>query len=82
MITTQFADKDIELQFVREFSVAGNNIGTCLSAEDRRERIRIAIFSANLQDKIFRDSGMTYATAYRQCYGKPLDMRRHPRPGP
>lgn len=78
MITTT-RDQDIELAFIREFSVLGNSIGSVLSSEDRRERIRIAIFANNLHDKIFRDTEMTYATAYRKCYGKALEMRRYPR---
>lgn len=79
MSTTQFADADIELEFIREFSVAGNAIGTCLSSEDKRERIRVAIYAGQLHDQAFRDSGMTYAAAYRKCYGRTLEMRRRPR---
>jgi hypothetical protein len=79
VITTQYADADIELEFIREFSVAGNNIGTVLGSEDRRDRIRLAIYAAQLHDKPFRDAGMTYAAAYRQCYGRELEMRRRPR---
>ena len=69
-------DPDIELSFITEFSVGENQIGKCLSSEDRRERIRVAIFKAQLHDKIFRDSEMTYATAYRLCYGRALEMRK------
>jgi len=79
-MTTQFRDADVELEFIREFSVGGNSIGTCLSSEDRRERIRVAILAAGLQDKLFRDTQTTYAGVYRQCYGKPLDLRRFNRP--
>jgi len=77
--TTQYADADIELQFIREFSTAGNQIGSVLGSEDKRERIRLAIYAGKLQDKQFRDTDMTYADAYRRCYGKPLDMRRSSR---
>ena len=79
MTTTQYADADIELEFIREFSVAGNNIGSVLGSEDKRERIRLAIYAGQLHDKAFRDSGMTYAAAYRLCYGRDLDERRRPR---
>jgi hypothetical protein len=79
MTATQYADADIELEFIREFSVGGNNIGSVLGAEDRRERVRIAIYAGQLHDKRFRDSDMTYAAAYRLCYGRDLDMRRRPR---
>jgi hypothetical protein len=72
-------DHEIELQFIREFSVGGNQLGACLSSEDRRERIRVAIYQNKLHDKIFRDSEITYAAAYRLCYGKALEMRRWPR---
>lgn len=70
---------DHELEFIREFAVRGNGIGLCLSSEDRRERIRVAIMASGLAEKDFRDTGMTYSQAYRQRYGKQLEMRRHPR---
>lgn len=79
MITNQYADGDIELEFIREFSVLGNGIGSVLGSEDRRERIRVAIYADQLHDKPFRDSGMTYAQAYRKCYGREIDMRRYAR---
>lgn len=79
MITTQYVDGDIELEFIRELSVAGNNIGSCLSSEDRRERIRVAIYAGQLHGKKFRDTDMTYAAAYRKCYGRDLESRRQPR---
>jgi hypothetical protein len=76
---TNARDQEIELAFIREFSVLGNAIGSVLGSEDRRERIRVAIFANHLHDKIFRDTEMTYATAYRKCYGRALEMRRYPR---
>jgi hypothetical protein len=76
---TQYAGGEIELEFIREFAVAGDNIGTCLSSEDRRERIRVAIFAARLNDKVFRDTDMTYAQAYRRCYGRDIELRRFSR---
>ena len=73
-------DHDLELDFVREFSVGGKLEN--LSIDDRRERIRTAIYAQQLMHKPFRDSGIDYATAYQRCYNQPLEMRRHPRPKP
>jgi hypothetical protein len=73
-------DHDLELDFVREFSVGGQLEN--LSIDDRRERIRTAIYAQQLMHKSFRDSGIDYATAYQRCYGQPLEMRRHPRAKP
>jgi hypothetical protein len=73
-------DHDLELDFVREFSVGGQLEN--LSIDDRRERIRTAIYAQQLMRKPFRDSGMDYATAYQRCYSQPLEMRRQPRPKP
>jgi hypothetical protein len=70
-------DADIELEFVREFSVGGRLQG--LSTDDRREHIRVAIYAQQLMHKPFRDTGLTYLQAYEQCYGQPLEMRRAPR---
>lgn len=71
-------DGDIELEFVREFSVRGELQG--LSTDDRREHIRVAIYAQQLVHKPFRDTGMDYAEAYSKCYGQPIEMRRVPRP--
>ena len=68
-------DRDLELDFIREFAVGGE-LMTGLSADDRRERIRVAIFTHKLAHKLFRDGPMTYSEAYAQCYGRPLEMRR------
>jgi hypothetical protein len=73
-------DPELELDFVREFSVRGQLEN--LSIDNRRERIRIAIYTQQLMHKPFRDSGIDYATAYERCYKQPLEMRRHPRPKP
>jgi hypothetical protein len=73
-------DHDLELDFVREFSVGGQ-LGN-LSIDDRRDRIRTAIYAQQLMHKPFRDSGIDYATAYQRCYSQPLEMRRHPRAKP
>ena len=53
-----------------------------ISAEDRRERIRVAIYTQKLAQMLFRDGPMTYAEAYASCYGRPLEMRRTVRPEP
>ena len=53
-----------------------------ISAEDRRERIRVAIYTQKLAQMLFRDGPMTYAEAYASCYGRPLEMRRTVRSEP
>jgi hypothetical protein len=68
-------DRDLELDFIREFA-AGGELMKGLSADDRRERIRVAIFVHKLAQRLFRDGPMTYAEAYQRCYGLPLEMRR------
>ncbi len=70
-------DHELEIDFVREFSVGGQLEN--LSIDDRRERIRTTIYAQQLMHKPFRDSGFDYATAYQRCYNQPLEMRRHPR---
>ncbi|HZE43158.1 MAG TPA: hypothetical protein VE058_05220 [Steroidobacteraceae bacterium] len=70
-------DRDIELEFIREFSVNGRFLGT--NVDDRRERIRIAIWANKLERSPFRDSGMNYGQAYQRCYGKPIEMRANGR---
>jgi len=67
-------DRDIELEFIREFSVNGALLNGS-NADDRRELIRIAIWANKLERSPFRDSGMTYGQAYQRCYGRPIEMR-------
>jgi hypothetical protein len=74
-------DEDLELEFIREFSVGGTVLKG-LSLPDRSERIRVAIYAHKLVDKPFRDTGMDYAGAFRACYGRPIEMRRTPRGAP
>jgi hypothetical protein len=69
-------DPSIEMDFVRQFS-GGDDLLRDLSAENRRERIRLAIYTHKLVNLPFRDSGMDYKGAYEKCYGRPLEMRRH-----
>jgi hypothetical protein len=68
-------DRDLELDFIREFA-AGGELMVGLSADDRRERIRVAIFVHKLSHMPFRDGPMTYAEAYAKCFGRPIEMRR------
>jgi hypothetical protein len=81
MIRLSQIDRDLELDFIREFAVGGEMLSS-LSADDRRERIRVAIYAKKLVNAPFRDSGMDYAQAYRRCYGRPIEMRSAPRPAP
>jgi len=74
-------DRDLELDFIREFA-AGGELMKGLSADDRRERIRVAIFAHKLAPMLFRDGPMTYAEAYQRCYGRPIEMRRSVRQEP
>jgi hypothetical protein len=74
-------DRDLELDFIREFA-AGGQVMKDMSADDRRERIRVAIYAQKLAHMLFRDGPMTYAEAYAKCFGRPLEMRRTVRPEP
>jgi hypothetical protein len=67
-------DRDLELDFIREFSTGGELL-KALSVDIRRERIRVAIYTQKLPHLPFRDGPMTYAEAYAECYGRPLEMR-------
>jgi hypothetical protein len=68
-------DRNLELDFIREFAVRGELLKGS-SVDDRRERIRLAIYGRNLLHEPFRDSGMDYGQAYQRCYGRPIEMRR------
>src|ERR1700728_4695283 len=68
-------DQELELDFIREFS-AGGELLKGLSVDDRRERIRVAIYPQKLPHMLFRDGPMTYAEAYAECFRRPLEMRR------
>jgi hypothetical protein len=67
-------DQDLELDFIREFSTGGELLQG-LSVDGRRERIRVAIYTHKLVHTLFRDGPMTYAEAYAECFGRPLEMR-------
>jgi hypothetical protein len=68
-------DQDLELDFIREFATGGESLAS-LSVDDRRERIRVAIYTHKLPHMLFRDGPMTYSEAYTECFGRPLEMRR------
>jgi hypothetical protein len=72
-------DRDLELEFIREFSTGGD-LPTGLSDENRRDRIRVAIYTQKLPHMLFRDGPMTYAEAFAECFGRPLEMRGAVRP--
>jgi hypothetical protein len=67
---------EFEFECVREFSHSGVQLGASVSREERRERIRVAIMRENKQHKRWRDTQLTYAAAYQQAYGKPIELRR------
>jgi hypothetical protein len=67
-------DRDLELDFIREFSTGGELLKG-LSVANRRERIRVAIYTHKLPHMLFRDGPMTYAEAFAECFGRPLEMR-------
>jgi hypothetical protein len=78
-------DQDLELDFIREFATGGELLKG-LSVDVRRERIRVAIYTQKLAHMLFRDGPMTYAEAYAECFGRPLEMRstvrREPKSAP
>jgi hypothetical protein len=74
-------DLDLELDFIREFSTGGELLKG-LSDDNRREHIRVAIYTEKLPHMLFRDGPMTYAEAYAECFGRPLEMRSAVRPQP
>jgi hypothetical protein len=68
-------DRELELEFIREFAVGGE-LSHSASVDVRRERIRVAIYVNKRLHEPFRDSGMDYGEAYQRCYGTPIEMRR------
>jgi hypothetical protein len=69
-----YVDQDLELDFIREFSTGGE-LPKGMSVDGRRQRIRVAIYTHQLAHVLFRDGPMTYADAYAECFGRPLEMR-------
>jgi hypothetical protein len=74
-------DRELELDFIREFATGGELL-MGLGVDDRRERIRVAIYTQKRSHLPFRDGPMTYAQAYAECFGRPLEMRNTVRPEP
>jgi hypothetical protein len=64
--------EDFELACIREFSHSGLQLGAEVSRDERRERIRAAIFRENKAHLCWRDSELTYAQVYYQAYGQAL----------
>jgi hypothetical protein len=67
-------DRELELDFIREFATGGELL-MGLGVDVRRERIRVAIYAQKRSHLLFRDGPMTYAEAYAECFGRPLEMR-------
>ncbi len=64
------------MSFIRILSVGGLILsGDGVRPEEKRERIRIAIFEQHLEHKPF-DASRSFGQAYQQCYRRPLDMRK------
>jgi hypothetical protein len=72
-------DLDTELAFIRILSGGGVKLSGGIPAQDKRERIRVAILSQNVENKSFAfgpDHIMeTYAQAFERCYGTRLELR-------
>jgi hypothetical protein len=79
--TLSSVDPELELDFIREFATGGELL-MGLGVDVRRERIRVAIYTLKLVHMLFRDGPMTYAEAYAECFGRPLEMRSQVRPEP
>jgi hypothetical protein len=66
---------EFEIDCIREFAHSGAQIGPNVSRQERRERIRTAIFREGKQQTRWRDTNLTYAVAYQQAYCQPLEAR-------
>jgi hypothetical protein len=76
-------DQDIELAFIRIMANRGTILSAPgMSAADRRERIRTAIFSQGLENAIFGKGPETFAQAFQRCYGVRLERRIYTRTMP
>jgi hypothetical protein len=62
-----FTRAEFETACIREFAHSGIQIGPNVSREERRERIRAAIFREGKQQARWRYTNLTYADAYRQA---------------
>jgi len=63
------------MAFVRSLSVHGVVLSGNLSAEDKCERIRVAILMQR-REACEIEPGLTYGEAFRRCYGKAVDKRK------
>ena len=73
---------DIEMALIRILSVHGLILSSeTMSAADRRERIRVTIMEHRCQHGMFNEE-LTYAQAYKRCYGRSVELRKTPRPEP
>ncbi len=72
----------IELSFIREFSTGGNAIGKSQQKNERRERVRQAIYVNSKPGHKFDGTTWTYAEAFKEAYGERLDRRAATREPP
>jgi hypothetical protein len=64
-----------ECENIREFAHSGLDLGPRVSRDERRERIRTAIYREGKSRLAWRDSEFTYAEMFRQAYHQRLDAR-------
>jgi hypothetical protein len=73
---------DTEMAFIRILSTSGVKLSG-FDAQDRRERIRVAILTQNMSSESFPFGPAylpeTYAQAFERCYGSRLELRTRPR---
>jgi hypothetical protein len=63
------------MAFIRELSTGGLILSGEISAEDRRERIRVAIHQRGLLQEMFEPE-LTYGQAFEVCFRRSIEMRR------
>ena len=82
-MTSQTVERaDIEMALIRILSVHGLILSSeNMSTADRRERIRVTIMEHRCQHGMFNEE-LTYAQAYKRCYGQSVELRKSPRPEP
>jgi hypothetical protein len=80
-MTSQTVERDdIEMALIRILSVHGLILSSeNMSTADRRERIRVTIMERKCQHGMFNEE-LTYAQAYKRCYGQSVELRKSPRP--
>jgi hypothetical protein len=72
---------DIELTFIRSLACGGYVLsGDQMSAEDRAERIRVAIMKQQVNNLPFPiDPSITFAQAFQMAYHRSCELRRFER---